>query len=73
MYPADTNYAQETVESPLWHAAFNRDISQLITYDVFGDVYVGLNDFIVLGEATVPPVTGVTIKGPFPGPGNFDN
>lgn len=73
MYPADTNYAQETVESPLWHLSQNLDISQYITYDVFGDVYVGLNDFIELSPCTTLAPNSMNINGPFPGPGDFDN
>ena len=73
MYPADTNYAQETVESPLWHLSYNLDISYLLTYDVFGDVYVGMNDFIDLGHCHTVAPNSMEINGPFPGPGNFDN
>jgi hypothetical protein len=43
-YALDTNYAQETVESPIWHLVQDYDLSNHITYDVFGDVYVGMND-----------------------------
>jgi hypothetical protein len=72
MYPADTNYAQETVESPLWWWTQNHDISAYITYMVFGDAYVGDNDFIVLYQAD-PSVVGIDLFGSFPGPGTFDN
>ena len=70
MSPADTNYAQETVESPLYWVTFNQDISYLLTYEVFGDAYVGLNDWITLGRSVG---LDTNVNGPFTGPGTFDN
>jgi hypothetical protein len=69
MAPADTNFAQEIVESPLYWITKNTDISYLLTYDVFGDVYVGSNDWATLSCITTP----VIMCGSFPGPGTFDN
>jgi hypothetical protein len=73
MYPADTNYAQETVESPLWHLAGALEESYWLVYTVFGDVYVGLNDFIELSPCDTVAPNSMKINGPFPGPGDFDN
>jgi len=70
MNPLDTNYAQETVESPLYWLSQNQDISYMIAYHVFGDAYVGANDFIILGRTTG---LSTNVNGPFPGPGTFDN
>jgi hypothetical protein len=68
-YALDTNYAQETVESPIWHLVQDYDLSNHITYDVFGDVYVGMNDWVDLYCITDP----VIMCGSYPGPGTFDN
>jgi len=72
MYPNDTVYPQETVESFLYWITGNTDISYHITYDVFGDTYDGANDFSILYYAD-PAITGIDLFGTFPGPGTFDN
>ena len=69
MSPDSTNYLQETLESPLYWITFNTDVSYYLAYTVFGDHYVGANDWSTLHCITDP----VVLCGSFPGPGTFDN
>ena len=69
MSPDSTNYLQETVESYLYWLTLNTSESYLLAYGVFGDHYVGANDFSTLYCITDP----VALCGCFPGPGDFDN
>jgi hypothetical protein len=68
-FKEDTNYAQETFESPIYWIAFLQDLSYYLTYTVFGDVYVGANDWSTLHCIADP----LELCGSFPGPGTFDN
>jgi hypothetical protein len=69
MTPDSTRYGQETFESPLYWIALLPEISYYLAYDVFGDAYVGSNDWSTLHCITDP----VVLCGSFPGPGTFDN
>lgn len=69
MNPADTNSVQETIESPVFFIMKEYDLSHYIAYTVFGDVYVGQNDWSTLHCIASP----LPLCGSFPGPGSFDN
>jgi len=73
MNPTDTVFTQEGVESPIYWIAQLNDLSHFITYDVFGASYVGQNDWSILGRIDTPAPDSISINGPFPGPGDFDN